>query len=33
MKESKRVSESAAEQVQLVLSSHINGYQRLFRCV
>ena len=30
MKESKRVSESAAEQVQLVLSSHINGYQRLF---
>lgn len=30
MKEAKRVSESAAEQVQLVLSSHINGYKRLF---
>ena len=30
MKEAQRVSESAAEQVQLVLSSHINGYKRLF---
>lgn len=30
MKEAKRVSESAVEQVQLVLSSHINGYKRLF---